>query len=675
MIEYKDDIGINPAFIDIIPNQIAHDFWTKELVENNDVVTSGSGTSRILFEYQASKDKIDDNINTASGRYSKVGFSTDSEDRGYNVVGDFLAWNNSNGNPQTLVNLSSIFTKDGERLVNKWYVTPQMVRFNDDIIYLMYNNQGYTVVCSQKFGVIKTLDRIQYCGSRVVGNTTVSTLVSEKNSVKITLTDGTVYVIDKDYSITKLENDQKYTPNSFTNEKIPALFNQTGNTDSGVNRSFQYKLLCYDERTSTGIAVDNANDRVIVINYNSDNRADIISIPNGGVFSSEQQCDAYVNGDYFIIRDRNRFGISLFSIDRKNNKFELEYQFQPDGGITDDTVASLVIHDKDVFIPNGNSIYKIQLAPVKGVGRYDSVLCVKQLFEYDGVYFALSQDVMTDELNGTRLYDVTVVSLLQINYTEKKDYAMSVVDGDKPFASYGANTEIVIGYVGSDSFVGERNTIDAPMMLFPIAEYTTSEIVAVISTGESGEDPILKIKGGDFYYQIGSKPAVFLHSRLETVEGVPYLIKNGRKIRLDTLISEKDRRSVVSLGADVDTIKGSKNPNFITAQISMEGENDILSIISQTGGIVRDFENDTFYMVTKLMGCHYMVHDVYTDRKRIDIGVQNKKVSSLFKTIETDRYVINIDQDIDPKISMYIDKMRPSELNQLCSNIIADRFN
>jgi len=699
-----DETNIASDVIDIVPNRIARDFWVKRRIDNPGTMFAGTGTSRLILEYSTNRDDTTSNMSTverSSLSYNDISFVSVSEDprkNGYNPFGEFPISLDDKYLPD--INWINRVTDDLDHVGNRMVLTPQLVRFNDDVFFISYAN-GIPILNSREFGKIKDLNEniralIHGSSANYLNNlfhTEVESMFVQNNSLIVKMSDGVTYNFDKDLHYTITMTDRKYTHKTIDNSRMTSMFEGHQRVDL---HDLDFKLLYYDEETSTGVGVEDKHDRIILINYNNRQLCDYKSKEfhdiNRSLFSNVNTCSAFIKGNYLVIRDEI-LGFSIYTIVREENRFQLEQIIWAD---SEDQVypgvkTSFIVFDGDVYIPNGKKIYRIQIRPYLDIEVYESRFTVKQLYDYNGILLALCQDPFIDE--DGYIYDITFLSLFNVGYTNKdKAFLMQYYgennDENEPVAAYQTGyTNLgdgsAITYL-SNSFVGldtDGPRTDMPLVLIPLVKYNSIELYAEGATAGFtfyiDHNTTFKTKFNKFSLVWGSDsiPELFrLNSELKTIAGYPYLIKNGAKIAIDALISQADRRSPISMSADVESIKKSKNANFISDMKDGTNEDVVSSILSQKDGFVRNFDTDNIYMVARGLGDKFVVYDKYTDRKRIDKAVEDSKTISTFQIIETDRYLIRVARDIDPKISMYMTQLKDDELNRLCSSISADKF-
>jgi hypothetical protein len=123
-----------------------------------------------------------------------------------------------------------------------------------------------------------------------------------------------------------------------------------------------------------------------------------------------------------------------------------------------------------------------------------------------------------------------------------------------------------------------------------------------------------------------------------------------------------------SIAISNDSLRKSKNRNFIKKDYKNEEYNDLYK--SNTG-IVRDFDTNTIFNIIKNIGTHIVVSDTFTDVKRIDVSIPMDNIN-IVKRLKTDKFDINIDEEVYPKISAYLKNISETELNMLCTLILND---
>jgi hypothetical protein len=121
-----------------------------------------------------------------------------------------------------------------------------------------------------------------------------------------------------------------------------------------------------------------------------------------------------------------------------------------------------------------------------------------------------------------------------------------------------------------------------------------------------------------------------------------------------------------SIAISNDSLRKSKNRNFIKKDYKNEEYNDLYK--SNTG-IVRDFDTNTIFNIIKNIGTHIVVSDTFTDVKRIDVSIPMDNIN-IVKRLKTDKFDINIDEEVYPKISAYLKNISETELNMLCTLIL-----
>ena len=674
----QDETTISEEMIDIIPNKIAYESWLARRTGNNKIAKVDTLIHDGLYERSFNKDSVTSNVITTNGTKTAIGVSKDPRNDGYDAYGFFETNLPNKNNPIIDINWIDMVV-NGVQLGERMVITPQSVRFGKETFYISYKNDGSPMLCSNKFGVVKTLndgvDVHPGLFNVFTMRSHVESMVVENNSLIVKMTNGVTYRFDSNLLCTITKDDNRYMSKTVDDEHMSFLFEEDMRPDlSGTS----YRLLHYDEETSTGVGVENRFNKVILINYNNpekfDYKARSFDSLNSSIFINKDKCSGYVHGDYFVIRDRD-MAYSIFRIDRIANEFSLIATFAPPDPIVSllsgdvatfgdkstlnryqgeddesagELLASFIYFDGGIFIPNGLSIYRVDVMSGE-LTKYDVRFYVKQLFEFDGIFFALCHDTFTDmntspANNMVRLYDGTFVTI--VDFKE--------------------------GIVNSISETGDINDIG---IMHPISELMSMDMFCV-GPGSINHNNKVNTSAGTFYSAcyLGNAMKFIGNSKLQVINGIPYFIKNDVKTPLLFVIGDRDRRSSVSMSANTESIKSSKNLNFVHNDDERVGDDAISSLLSQKDGIIRDFNNDTFYDVTKIMGCHYIVHDSYTGRKRIDIAAKDGKLTTTFLSINTDRYIVNISKDIDPKISMYLDSLRPDEFDRLCSNIIENPF-
>jgi len=688
--------NILPDSVDIVPNRLAHDFWVKRVIDENNAVQYGTNTSRVVFEYAVSKDDTTSNISfngdvdvfSPSGATYSTGYSMVSRDPredGYNVYGSFPIYITDKFLPE--VNwIDRVNTGSKDHMGMRMVITPQMVHFNGDIFYIEYNKDG-PAVYSRKYGKIKQLnDGLYVCTDLSISNENsatmyaqVESMVKVRNSLRIKMNNGLIYNIDKDLRISITNEDRKYHNTVIDDRRLCSVFE--GNLRPDL-RGLDYKLLYYDEETSTGVGVEDKNDRVVLINYNNRELSDynFIHFPDpllhGSIFTNTSSCTAYIEGNYLLFRD-TVLGFTLMSIDRDNNNLTLVQRIGPpeitmEPGLT----ASFVVHDDDVYIPNGKHIYRLQFKPTLEFQDIKSKYTIKQLYDYNGVILGICQDLFQD--NDEYVSEITTVNIMNVGDLDKKIYLVQYLDDDSTICYY-SEREVSMNTLTESpidiSPTGSRD--DIPVVMFPVSDCMSIELYQEGNNGISGfnvdNNAKLNVNGKEFKLMHGGGvPVLPIHTYLKTISGYPCVVKNGLQTRIDSVITFRDDKAGSTMSIDINSIKSSDHLNISTNKDEVDNVVAVKPVFAEKEGLIRDFESDNLYMVSQFLGNYCVVYDKYTDRKRVDINVKDIKTSDAFKVIETDRYVVKIGKDIDPKLSMYLNRLQASDFDRVCANVFCD---
>jgi len=332
----------------------------------------------------------------------------------------------------------------------------------------------------------------------------------------------------------------------------------------------------------------------------------------------------------------------------------------------------------------------------KYIERYVPVSVVGPELDFNQVQISIHYDTILIKSNTTYhlfkiQYDSDIMYLYTFTYSGDMNKNLSFYeDGEDIYIPNGDNKIIKLTNTnGSYSHITLSS--DIKFKIINCVDYDNNILVSCIEDiGESSFNydkfkkelsyiGALFINGSSVEITKISNTERFIHS----VDSYPILVKGVDKLNLiynTSFAIEYDKYSLYNtkLNGKIDTTKNSIHADNLSIVNSSNrnftkigNKSEYNSIYNTTEGILRDFNTDTLYKVIYNNGAHIVISDLYTDRKRIDIVV-NAEDANVVKRLRTDNYDINVDETFLPKISAYIKNISDSELDMLCSMVMAD---